>query len=668
MGRFCSKVCIAKHAVATRKKRSSNKEIKSQFPQKNSALYESGVPSSDKLKLKIRLPVSSKLQTKSRTFEKRAYHRFSHLKKRKLFTIMEENISDFHTFNWESYLATNSFKSLTSEKFEMITGRSAYPLRENPFKVGDFLEAIDPMHQSLICLVLVAQIEGFRMRLHFEGYLEPFDFWVNADSPFIFPCGFCKNTGRKLSAPETWDTTKNLSNFDAFFGRNFNNTTNFKIGDKFEAVDRKHQDLMCVATVDDVIGDYILVHFDGWEKDYDYWANSQSPFIRPVGWCEANNQILTSPPSYDVNTSFVWQEYLQKSKAVAASSSCFSPRSEKFEENTKIEVVDQRNPILVRVATITEVSRIRIKVYFDGWNHIFDDWIDVDSHDIHPIYWCSKANFPLHPPVDCQMVYKKPCPTIGCSGLGHCNSPGNLRYHKKHYTEHGCPYSQKNFGKHVYFDRFATHLLKDVGAKIQKHKNFDQRGNVNQQHGKRRKLSRSRLLSLEPYDLKKPKLRRNMSFQSYDSQHRKTLLNPSSNIASVQPTTRSVTNVYGQDHAMSLKEKVVRSSVLSSLATLTTLHLPPCWDKNVKHLPGVDGLNSTNVSKWDINQVTSFVQTLTGKAEYADAFKREEIDGEAMLLLTQNDIIKTLKVKLGPAVKIYNAVLLFKVLDENNLE
>lgn len=40
------------------------------------------------------------------------------------------------------------------------------------------------------------------------------------------------------------------------------------------------------------------------------------------------------------------------------------------------------------------------------------------------------------------------------------------------------------------------------------------------------------------------------------------------------------------------------------------------------------------------------------------------IDGEAFLLLTQSDIVKIMSVKLGPALKISNAILVFKSADE----
>ena len=34
----------------------------------------------------------------------------------------------------------------------------------------------------------------------------------------------------------------------------------------------------------------------------------------------------------------------------------------------------------------------------------------------------------------------------------------------------------------------------------------------------------------------------------------------------------------------------------------------------------------------------------------------QQIDGEAFLLLTQNDIVNILKIKLGPALKIYKSI------------
>ena len=54
-------------------------------------------------------------------------------------------------------------------------------------------------------------------------------------------------------------------------------------------------DLICVATVTNVIGNHFLVHFDEWDDSYDYWCGDDCPYIRPVGWCRENNRNLNPP-------------------------------------------------------------------------------------------------------------------------------------------------------------------------------------------------------------------------------------------------------------------------------------------------------------------------------------------------------------------------------------
>ena len=43
----------------------------------------------------------------------------------------------------------------------------------------------------------------------------------------------------------------------------------------------------------------------------------------------------------------------------------------------------------------------------------------------------------------------------------------------------------------------------------------------------------------------------------------------------------------------------------------------------------------------------------------------QQIDGRAFLLLTQRDIVKIMSVKLGPALKIYNSILMFKHVEDD---
>ena len=43
----------------------------------------------------------------------------------------------------------------------------------------------------------------------------------------------------------------------------------------------------------------------------------------------------------------------------------------------------------------------------------------------------------------------------------------------------------------------------------------------------------------------------------------------------------------------------------------------------------------------------------------------QEIDGDSFLLLTQADIVKIMNVKLGPALKIFNSIILFQQTTES---
>lgn len=44
-------------------------------------------------------------------------------------------------------------------------------------------------------------LSGYRLRLHFDGYPDTYDFWVNADSPDIFQPGWCEKNNHRLHPP-----------------------------------------------------------------------------------------------------------------------------------------------------------------------------------------------------------------------------------------------------------------------------------------------------------------------------------------------------------------------------------------------------------------------------------------------------------------------------------
>eukprot|EP00064_Thunnus_orientalis_P025243 superscaffoldBa00012253_g25587 len=94
-----------------------------------------------------------------------------------------------------------------------------------------------------------------------------------------------------------------------------------------------------------------------------------------------------------------------------------------------------------------------------------------------------------------------------------------------------------------------------------------------------------------------------------------------------------------------------------------------CLEQHRKLLPGVAGVHADTVQHWSVQQVsmTEFVESLPGCEEQAKQFKDEQIDGRAFLLLTQRDIVRIMSIKLGPALKIYNSILMFKHTEDRSL-
>lgn len=109
-------------------------------------------------------------------------------------------------FHWDTYLSSKSCPA-PMENFKS----PAFPIATNQFRVAMKLEAIDPSNQKLFCICTVEEKLGYRIKLHFDGYSACYDFWCDADSPVIFPAGFCHSTGRFLSLPPKW---ANKSKFD----------------------------------------------------------------------------------------------------------------------------------------------------------------------------------------------------------------------------------------------------------------------------------------------------------------------------------------------------------------------------------------------------------------------------------------------------------------------
>uniref|UniRef100_A0A671QEY8 Lethal(3)malignant brain tumor-like protein 3 n=1 Tax=Sinocyclocheilus anshuiensis TaxID=1608454 RepID=A0A671QEY8_9TELE len=310
---------------------------------------------------------------------------------------------------WASYLEQERAVAAPSKLFKEKI--SFGPQCKNGFRVGMRLEGIDSEHPSMYCVLTIAEVLGHRIRLHFDKYSDCYDFWVNSSSPDIHPVGWCEKTGHKLHPPKgmkdeefSWSSYFKLNKIQTapkalFQNQNMTVTpSGFRVGMKLEAIDKKNPSFICVATITDMVESRFLVHFDNWDESYDYWCDATSLYIHPVGWCQENGRTLTTPPGYPDVKNFSWEKYLAETNSLPAPARAFKVKPPHgFQLNMKLEVVDKRNPALIRVATVVHTDDHRLRVNFDGWTEEYDYWIDADSPDIHPAGWCAKTGHPLQP-------------------------------------------------------------------------------------------------------------------------------------------------------------------------------------------------------------------------------------------------------------------------------
>ncbi|KAK7079506.1 Present in Scm, l(3)mbt, and vertebrate SCML2, partial [Halocaridina rubra] len=610
-----------------------------------------------------------------------------------------------NNFSWTKYLEYCGRSKGLAKAAPLKLWTEPFPFARNLFRPGMKLEAIDPCHQALFCVVTVSETVGFRLRLHFDGYSDQHDFWINADSWNLFPVGWCEKNGRQLEPPLgvigfSWKAYLEHCKGQAAPRQAFVNkghTTvippnNFRVGMKLEAEDRKNM-WVCVASVADVLDNRVLIHFDGWDKAYDVWSEVSSPYIHPIGWCAANNVVLHPPNDYPNPESFNWHEYLQETNSMAVPARAFKTRpSREFKVNMKLEAVDKRNPALIRVATVTEVQDYQIKLHFDGWGEEFDYWVDDDSPDLHPPSWCSKTGHRLQTPLTPEEIAEYvelgiSCGTSGCKGLGHVRGP----IYTSHHTAYGCPYAIQNINKdpesfipdrlHIPSERKKSKATPKI--KLDLRQNVEPKDSLNEVdecEGQKKRVRKRRKFfdELSPPEPNRSHKVPKMSIDDTKSQGTLNHLvqspglmdippvssipasSTSSSLASPNPTVSQASQPQEEPLEQGV-DMIVHQSVFNpGYNPHPVAPLPHSWERH-RHLTAPLGdAKKADVETWNAEQVHQMVSRIPGCEQVASVFTHEQIDGEALLMMTQNDLVSLLHIKLGPAIKIMAVIMCLK--------
>uniref|UniRef100_H0ZIB1 Lethal(3)malignant brain tumor-like protein 2 n=1 Tax=Taeniopygia guttata TaxID=59729 RepID=H0ZIB1_TAEGU len=104
------------------------------------------------------------------------------------------------TFSWERYLEETKSRPAPSRLFNT-------DCPNHGFKAGMKVEAVDLMEPRLICVATVKRVVQRLLSIHFDGWDNEYDQWVDCESPDIYPVGWCELTGYQLQPPVTPEPT-----------------------------------------------------------------------------------------------------------------------------------------------------------------------------------------------------------------------------------------------------------------------------------------------------------------------------------------------------------------------------------------------------------------------------------------------------------------------------
>lgn len=213
------------------------------------------------------------------------------------------------SFSWEDYLKETGEEPAPENYFKQSIDPPV-----NEFEAEMKLESADPRNLTSTCVATVVAAVGSRLRLRLDGSDDKNDFWRLVDSADLHPIGHSEKHGDLLQPPLGFN--KNPSSWARFMQKTLNGAKYapeccfkqapkgpdknlFTVGQKLEAVDRKNPILICPATIGAINGDQIHVSFDGWRGAFDYWCRYDARDIFPVGWCAKTGHPLQPPGQKD---------------------------------------------------------------------------------------------------------------------------------------------------------------------------------------------------------------------------------------------------------------------------------------------------------------------------------------------------------------------------------
>lgn len=81
------------------------------------------------------------------------------------------------------------------------------------------LECADLMDPRLVCVATIARVVGRLLKVHFDGWEDDYDQWLDSSSPDVYPVGWCYLVGHKLEGPRVLPKTPLIAKASPKIGR-----------------------------------------------------------------------------------------------------------------------------------------------------------------------------------------------------------------------------------------------------------------------------------------------------------------------------------------------------------------------------------------------------------------------------------------------------------------
>ncbi|KTG31023.1 hypothetical protein cypCar_00027022 [Cyprinus carpio] len=521
--------------------------------------------------------------------------------------------------------------------------------------VGCILEVRDAFEPNVYWAARVQSNIGGRLCLSYVGLNDPaYDMWMFYLDTRLRPLGWAKENYLSIKPPtdrcdlrsssewtEALDeaTAKALKSplpLEVFKDHADLHTHSYRPGMKLEMVSPKEPFHICPVSVTKVYNEY---YFQITVDDLTAEAtptcvvcHADSPGILPVQWCLKNGVGLERPQGFE-SQDFDWADYLKHTGTEAAPDVCFpnASQSRGFCKDMWLEAVNPLQPSELCVARITQVKGRLLWLRLEGLTKPLPDCIvDVESMNIFPVGWCEANGYPLtHLQKTVCLPQKKIAvvqPEKQYKGKSYRSNMRIVRTADQvsEFCRRVCERLQcclNLFGPTIVSDKCPENCFSQTKTKYT--------------YYKKRKVGRPSLgENAQDGDMTKPARRRKKRKAIFVQKKRRT------SIVGYQATeSPQDSDYYYDDEEEDFEE----------------------WGSENESFEEEDRLVlERNPLEWSVSDVVDFI-TSTDCASLAKIFQEQDIDGQALLLLTLPTVQECMDLKLGPAIKLCHQIERVKV-------